>query len=407
MAGQTLITCRAALLAMAVIALALVSRLVEADTGTCGGVTINLPFTDVPSGNIFFCSIAEAYFSGLTNGTSPTSYSPGQSVPREQMAAFVARTQDSALKRGNRRAVMQQWWTPTSAGALRPVDIGTGNFPFDLVCDGADIWSANTNATVSRVRASDGKFLGTWTGAAGAAGIVAAAGRIYVTGNLGANNPGKIYVIDPASAPGPVTVFENDIGSSPSQITFDGTNLWTANLSSGGVGSISRVDIGTGIDSTYTTGFDFPYDILWDGANLWVADGAFNMLKRIDPSNGTVVEEINLGVSPFRLLFDGTNLWVSSRSNIPNNVCIVRAVGNLRGTILAKLTAGIGPVGMAFDGERVLICNYDGDSIYIFKATDFSLLSNVAIGTNGPFSACSDGLNFWISRASSHDISRF
>jgi hypothetical protein len=67
-----------------------------ADTGTCGGAMATLPFTDVSS-NFFFCQIAEAYFSGLTNGTTPTTYSPNDFVRRDQMAAFTTRTQDSAL----------------------------------------------------------------------------------------------------------------------------------------------------------------------------------------------------------------------------------------------------------------------------------------------------------------------
>jgi hypothetical protein len=58
-----------------------------------------VPFTDVSS-NIFFCQIAEAYFSGLTNGTTPTTYSPDDFVRRDQMAAFTTRTQDAALIRG-------------------------------------------------------------------------------------------------------------------------------------------------------------------------------------------------------------------------------------------------------------------------------------------------------------------
>jgi hypothetical protein len=66
----------------------------RADTGTCSGQMITLPFTDV-AGSPFFCSIAEAYFSGLSNGTSSTTYSPSQNVPRDQMAAFITRTQDA------------------------------------------------------------------------------------------------------------------------------------------------------------------------------------------------------------------------------------------------------------------------------------------------------------------------
>jgi hypothetical protein len=77
------------------------SRL-NADTGTCGGASVTLPFVDVSGGSIFFCSIAEAYFSGLTIGTDPTHYSPAANVPREQMAAFVTRTMDQSVERAGK-----------------------------------------------------------------------------------------------------------------------------------------------------------------------------------------------------------------------------------------------------------------------------------------------------------------
>src|SRR5215467_1943409 len=89
-----------------------VSIRIPGDASICGGATATLPFTDV-GGNAFFCQIAEAFFSGLTNGTTPTTYSPSAAVPREQMAAFVTRTQDSALRRGSRRAALNQWAAPS------------------------------------------------------------------------------------------------------------------------------------------------------------------------------------------------------------------------------------------------------------------------------------------------------
>jgi hypothetical protein len=82
------LTIRLVLLASLVMGLTLISTRLHADTGTCGGQSITLPFTDVTS-SPFFCQIAEAFFSGLTNGTSPTTYSPSSPVPREQMAAFI------------------------------------------------------------------------------------------------------------------------------------------------------------------------------------------------------------------------------------------------------------------------------------------------------------------------------
>jgi hypothetical protein len=80
---------RIALLASLVVALTIASSRLQADTGTCGGVATTLQFTVMSSP--FFCQMAEAFFSGLTNGTSATTYSPSQNVPREQMAAFITR----------------------------------------------------------------------------------------------------------------------------------------------------------------------------------------------------------------------------------------------------------------------------------------------------------------------------
>src|SRR5262252_6246299 len=99
------------ILSLAMVVVLMASTRLPADTGMCGAAMTMVPFTDV-MGNIFFCPISEAFFSGLTNGTTPTTYSPNDFVPRDQMAAFVTRTQDSALRRGSRRAALKQWTAP-------------------------------------------------------------------------------------------------------------------------------------------------------------------------------------------------------------------------------------------------------------------------------------------------------
>jgi hypothetical protein len=106
------LTCRFTLVITLMLIITIASGRLRADTGTCGSATITLPFTDVPSSNVFFCSIAEAYFSALTNGTTPTTYNPSDPVLRDQMAAFITCTMDQSLKRGSRRAALDQYWTP-------------------------------------------------------------------------------------------------------------------------------------------------------------------------------------------------------------------------------------------------------------------------------------------------------
>src|SRR5689334_11549006 len=102
---------RIGILISLIVSLIAISSSLKADSGNCGGRIITLPFTDV-AGNAFFCQIAGAYFSDLLNDSKPpTTYGPNATVTRDQMAGVITRTQDSALKRGNRRAALNQWWT--------------------------------------------------------------------------------------------------------------------------------------------------------------------------------------------------------------------------------------------------------------------------------------------------------
>ena len=404
---------RALLLVAAVIVLSLASSRMRADTGTCNGASITLPFTDVPSTNGFFCAIASAYVTGLTNGTSATTYAPSANVPREQMAAFVTRTLDQSLKRGSRRAAAQQWWQPSNVSALRGTTF-TSTDTLDLqniAWDGADLWVGSPGVhAIHRMRASDGKILASYFAAVlNPHDIIVAAGYVFVTSPEG-SDPGRVYKIDPQLGPldaGWLTLVENDTGPNPVGLTFDGQRLWTANSLGGG--SITRIVLSTGIDATFTSGFVSPTDILWDGENLWVADQGAGNVKRVDPATGTVEQFVQLGGSPSQLLFDGANLWVSNPGS--NSVAVIRATGALRGTLLDTITGnGLNtPQGMAFDGERVLVTNNTSlGSVSLFKASDLTPLGNLFTGVNSnPFAACSDGLNFWIVRHGLEDIARF
>ncbi len=390
------IAIRTTLLISLMVSVTVLSSRLQADVGTCGGASVGLPFTDVPSGNVFFCSIAEAYFSGLTNGTSPTTYSPAANVPREQMAAFVTRTMDQSLKRGSRRAALKQFWTPTSENGLGTFTVGTN--PNLVESDGADLWVANNGGTVSRVRASDGKVLDTWTGATGAYGVLVAKGAIWVTGN---QSPGKLYIIGPGDPAGAVFPLPSSIGDFPQGIAFDGARIWTANQG----GSISIVTI-TSVSvtvNTVTAGFSSPRGILYDGANMWVTDYGASELFKLD-SNGAIIQTVFVGAFPLYPVFDGTNIWVPN--SIDNSVTVVRAS---TGVVLANLTANglAGPSTAAFDGERILVVNSGGSSVSLWKAADLSPLGSVSTGLTGPFGACSDGLNFWITLQTTNKLARF
>jgi hypothetical protein len=394
---------RLALLVSLMANLAILSSRIQADTGNCGAVNVTLPFTDV-MGSAFFCQIAAAYFSGLTNGATATTYSPGANVTREQMAAFTTRTLDQSLKRGSRKAAAKKWWTPQDANSLTLTNIGTT--PRLVEFDGTDLWVANRNsAIVMRIRPGDGKLLDTWTGATSAISIVAAMGRIFVTG---ATAPSALYMINPTQPAGMVTTLTSNLGTDPFGIAFDGSRIWTANAG----GSVSIVSLNPTVVTTVTTGFIEPVGILYDGAHIWVTDQTADTLLKLN-SDGSIAQTISVGDSPQYPVFDGTNIWVPNRGS--NSVTVVRvkdAAGNPLTTafVLATLTGnGLnGPTTAAFDGERILITNISGSSVSLWKAADLIPHGSFPTGANTfPLGACSDGLNFWITLGGTNKLARF
>ncbi len=392
---------RTLLLLSAIVIIAAASTRLNADTGVCGGASLTLPFTDVASSNIFFCSIAEAFFSGLTNGTDAMHYSPAADVPREQMAAFVSRTMDQSVKRSGKRAALDQFWTTQGATNLGLTDVG-GNTGL-LKSDGADLWVLNTTEVI-RVRASDGRVLGRWTGAFNASGVLVAMGKVFVTGHAQApSSSGNLYEIDPTQAPGVVTTAISNLDVAPAGISFDGQRIWTANPT----GSISIMTLNPVTVTTVPTGFSTPYDVFFDGANIWVTDAGDHMLKKLD-SSGNILLSVPVGLIPKLPAFDGTNLWVPNNGS--DSVSVVRAVGGLTGTVLATLTGnGLNtPTQAAFDGERILVTNPLGDSISLWKPSDLTPFGTFSTGPNtAPFGVCSDGLNFWISLSFTGKLARF
>jgi hypothetical protein len=348
--------------------------------GTCG------PFTDVAA-DAFCPFVLEVFYLGITTGTTPTTYDPASSVSRLQMAAFLSRTVDGTLKRASRRAAIDRFWTPQDTAAFGLTTIGSG--AYGIRFDGADLWVAcGGSQVVSRVRASDGKLLETWSAADNPFGVLVALGRVFVTGNT--TPAGKLYMIDPSKPVGAVTIVSSNLPGGASGIAFDGVNIWTANQS----GSVSIVTPGAWTVSTsnITVGSSDPVGALYDGTNIWITDGAAGTLVKLNPS-GVVLQTVTLGSIPTFPVFDGTNIWVPQVTS--NSVTVVRASN---GSILQTLTGNglINPYCAAFDGERILITNSGGSTVSLWKAADLTGLGAFAVALNSPGLATSDGLNFWI-----------
>ena len=354
------------------------------------------PFTDVtPS----FCPyILELYYLGITAGTSATTFSPDDPLTRGQASVFIAKGLNQSLARSSRRASLGQWWTTQSAVAVQYIDVGFA--PLAPASDGTDVWVPNDSGnSVSRVRASDGRLVETWTGAPGGVQALVAMGRVFVTGTF---NPGQLYMIDPGQPPGDATLVAGNLGGGPEGIAFDGSRIWTANS----LGSVSIVTPGATLPwaSTTITGFTEPIGALFDGSNIWITDGLAGTLLKLDASGG-VLQTVPVGLNPFYPVFDGANIWVPNDGS--DSISVVNAS---TGTVVATLT-GNGlkfPASAAFDGQRILVVNAGiGAGVSLWRAADLSPLGFVPLPGKAPYAACSDGIHFWITMGDSNELARF
>jgi DNA-binding beta-propeller fold protein YncE len=368
----------------------------------CGTGTYPFPYTDVASVGDPFCpGIMEAYVTGVSKGTTPTTFSPNETVTRVQMTTFLQRSLDQGFARSSRRAALNQWWTQQNTNLIQTVNIGGA--PFACAADGGAIWTTNGSGEVIQVQANTGAILGTWTGASSSTGVMTVSGKVFVTGEA---SPGNLYVLDPTQAPGAVAVAASTLGNDPVAIAYDGAKIWTANT-----GSVSIITPAAttpyppGNVTTVTTGFNQPRGLIYDGANIWVTDEAADSLLKLDPS-GIILETVAVGSSPRYPAFDGANIWVPNAGD--SSITVVQAsTGHLVATITADAFNQLNePTGAAFDGERILITNFNGNTVTVFKAADLSFIANIGSSSN-PYAACSDGTSFWVALLFAGNLVRF
>jgi len=64
-------------------------------TAVCANAPSTNPFTDLQPSNVHYANILCMFFAGITNGQTATTYNPGGTVTRAQMASFIARFIDT------------------------------------------------------------------------------------------------------------------------------------------------------------------------------------------------------------------------------------------------------------------------------------------------------------------------
>jgi len=242
----------------------------------------------------------------------------------------------------------------TSSGvvAIRPGDGAVlASFSIPGICqmafDGLNLWSVDcASGTLTKIRASTGKVLGTFA-----------------------------------------------IGSQLVGLAYDGASIWVVNQSAQGTVTKVRPEDGA-VLGTFSVGA-FPGDVAVDGQNIWVVNRASNTVSKLRASDGTVLGTFPTGNNPQGIAFDGQNMWVT---NIipPSGVTKIRASD---GTSLGFFPLAGNPVPIVFDGQAIWI---GGSSTYKLNVS-----TGAVVATFAPTGAMVfDGASIWVGNEASNSLSR-
>lgn len=231
---------------------------------------------------------------------------------------------------GNAEQIALLRWYGTNLSAAFP----TGNHPYGVTFDGANIWVGNSDdGTVMKYRASDGTLLGTF----------------------------------PA-------------GDRPGMLAFDGASVWVANsdgltvlrasdgslLSSSPMPAYALAFIGGGMlvsNGTSISGLPVTFDggaglMAFDGTSVWVTNPYGGAVTKVRTLDDHVLGRFKVGPSPQAIAFDGTNMWVATQDD-----CTVTKLRLGDGAPLAirRLPYGCDlGVNMVFDGSNIWVSHGTG-----------------------------------------------
>jgi hypothetical protein len=259
------------------------------------------------------------------------------------------------------------------------VSLGPPSTPNGLAFDGSNIWVAD-NFRVSKVRATDGENLGSFTAGSGPNHLAFDGANIWVANEFSANVT-KLRASDGTSL-GTFTA-----GTSPEGLVFDGANIWVADLS----GTVTKLRASDGATiGTFTIGGK-PVGLAFDGTNIWVANEVD--VTELRGSDGSNLGSFSVGSGPQYLAFDGINIWVANTGS--NNVTELRASD---GAVVGTFPAGQSPEGLAFDGVNIWVSNFFSNTVTELRASDGVTIGTFKVG-DLPLGVAFDGTNIWVANS--------
>jgi YVTN family beta-propeller protein len=163
------------------------------------------------------------------------------------------------------------------------------------------VWAVFGDSTLARIDAA-GELLGRSLAGSQPAGIVVAAGSVWVTNSGDAT----VHRFSPETfRQGPLQTF--NVSRRPTGITYAGGAIWVANS---GDAVVTRIDPGSGATLQISVG-EGPSALANDSDAVWVANSTAGTVSHIDPNTNEVVATIEIGNAPSGIAAADGFLWVT------------------------------------------------------------------------------------------------
>src|SRR6266478_5923144 len=221
--------------------------------------------------------------------------------------------------------------------------------PWSVACDGDSVWVGNELGDVTKIRGSDLTYEATiHISTSELTGMIFDGTSIWVT-------VWGSFFVDKLSLDGAV-LGSYVVGQGPYQLAFDGANVWTANKTDGTVTKLRASD--GQVLFTVPAG-SYPHGIVFDGHEIWVANEVTGTLTKLRLTDGAILGTARVGQNPQQLAFDGVSIWVTNY--YPNST--VMKLRPRDGVRQHTFGTGTDPEGILFDGTSIWVTNYGSGTI--------------------------------------------
>ncbi|MBD3402016.1 transglutaminase [candidate division GN15 bacterium] len=140
--------------------------------------------------------------------------------------------------------------------------------------------------------------------------------------------------------------------------------------------------------------FRCPQGLAFDGQYLWNADRHSDMLYKVDPTDGDVLDSLPTpGYVPRGLAWDGTRVW-----SVDAEEQLIYATNPSTGIVETTIYCPVSrPTGLAWNGRYLWLAEDRGETLHLISSEDGTTIKSIPSPTRNAWGLTFDGTYLWVS----------